>query len=318
DANGPFLRSGSSVLPGACTPAEGRIAADRSRARGVGCVQQERRFTPWHRAPLSGSTLRRALVSSPRTAAAPTCLFTTPRSTPPATGPSTRRSASSSKSPRARRARRPTAFAPSDQRSTWRGDNRRDNREGPPPGWCGPFVVPDRGEGDLDGREVAGYAVRCCLEASPRGLWRRTANAVRVHPRRGFKSLRLRATGAPEPLGPGAPAIPRGGRPLHPAAGPLRCRRSRPGRSDFVVGGRTGYSLCLSPSRRRAPVAQRIEHLTTDQKVWGSNPYRRALCADSNENGPAETELPGRSRVSARESTTKGVTPGSTRGHPLR
>ena len=25
-----------------------------------------------------------------------------------------------------------------------------------------------------------------------------------------------------------------------------------------------------------APVAQRIEHLTTDQKVWGSNPYRRA------------------------------------------
>ena len=27
---------------------------------------------------------------------------------------------------------------------------------------------------------------------------------------------------------------------------------------------------------RDAPVAQRIEHLTTDQKVWGSNPYRRA------------------------------------------
>jgi hypothetical protein len=25
----------------------------------------------------------------------------------------------------------------------------------------------------------------------------------------------------------------------------------------------------------RAPVAQRIEHLTTDQKVWGSNPYGR-------------------------------------------
>ena len=25
-----------------------------------------------------------------------------------------------------------------------------------------------------------------------------------------------------------------------------------------------------------APVAQRIEHLTTDQKVWGSNPYGRA------------------------------------------
>ena len=26
----------------------------------------------------------------------------------------------------------------------------------------------------------------------------------------------------------------------------------------------------------QAPVAQRIEHLTTDQKVWGSNPYGRA------------------------------------------
>jgi hypothetical protein len=31
-----------------------------------------------------------------------------------------------------------------------------------------------------------------------------------------------------------------------------------------------------SPRWGRAPVAQRIEHLTTDQKVWGSNPYRRA------------------------------------------
>ena len=30
------------------------------------------------------------------------------------------------------------------------------------------------------------------------------------------------------------------------------------------------------PHRGRAPVAQRIEHLTTDQKVGGSNPYRRA------------------------------------------
>ena len=30
-----------------------------------------------------------------------------------------------------------------------------------------------------------------------------------------------------------------------------------------------GYALKI------APVAQRIEHLTTDQKVWGSNPYGR-------------------------------------------
>ena len=30
-----------------------------------------------------------------------------------------------------------------------------------------------------------------------------------------------------------------------------------------------------------APVAQRIEHLTTDQKVWGSNPYWRAELRES-------------------------------------
>ena len=34
--------------------------------------------------------------------------------------------------------------------------------------------------------------------------------------------------------------------------------------------------LALRSPHGRAPVAQRIEHLTTDQKVWGSNPYRRA------------------------------------------
>ena len=28
--------------------------------------------------------------------------------------------------------------------------------------------------------------------------------------------------------------------------------------------------------RLSSPVAQRIDHLTTDQKVWGSNPYGRA------------------------------------------
>jgi hypothetical protein len=32
---------------------------------------------------------------------------------------------------------------------------------------------------------------------------------------------------------------------------------------------------CALPGAQ-APVAQRIEHLTTDQKVWGSNPYGRA------------------------------------------
>ena len=74
------------------------------------------------------------------------------------------------------------------------------------------------------------------MEASPSGLWRRTANAVWVHPHRGFKSLRLR-------------------------------------RLIFVgqLDSRFVRVTCL------APVAQRIEHLTTDQKVWGSNPYGRTF-----------------------------------------
>ena len=37
-------------------------------------------------------------------------------------------------------------------------------------------------------------------------------------------------------------------------------------------GGRN-VSEPAVPVHERAPVAQRIEHLTTDQKVWGSNPY---------------------------------------------
>ncbi len=46
---------------------------------------------------------------------------------------------------------------------------------------------------------------------------------------------------------------------------------------DFAEPDRVGYSLPVLAhhGERWAPVAQRIEHLTTDQKVWGSNPYRR-------------------------------------------
>src|SRR5690606_40024022 len=33
--------------------------------------------------------------------------------------------------------------------------------------------------------------------------------------------------------------------------------------------------VCSVPETGHAPVAQRIEHLTTDEKVWGSNPYGR-------------------------------------------
>ena len=46
------------------------------------------------------------------------------------------------------------------------------------------------------------------------------------------------------------------------------------GRFQRPSCGRLSSSGC-SPERP-APVAQRIEHLTTDQKVWGSNPYGRA------------------------------------------
>ena len=52
--------------------------------------------------------------------------------------------------------------------------------------------------------------------------------------------------------------------------------------SDAVVGPQflgvrdapVVFSL-VAFRRDAAPVAQRIEHLTTDQKVWGSNPYGR-------------------------------------------
>ncbi len=47
--------------------------------------------------------------------------------------------------------------------------------------------------------------------------------------------------------------------------------------TDFGNAEAVGYPRPVVHSGgRRAPVAQRIEHLTTDQKVWGSNPYGRA------------------------------------------
>ncbi len=44
---------------------------------------------------------------------------------------------------------------------------------------------------------------------------------------------------------------------------------------------RKGPTLGWDPTIEQAPVAQRIEHLTTDQKVWGSNPYGRTSGRDS-------------------------------------
>ena len=49
------------------------------------------------------------------------------------------------------------------------------------------------------------------------------------------------------------------------------CRDSR--RLDLAGPGRA--SRVLASRKRYAPVAQRIEHLTTDQKVGGSNPFWR-------------------------------------------
>src|SRR4051794_19644376 len=56
----------------------------------------------------------------------------------------------------------------------------------------------------------------------------------------------------------------------------------RSGLDQPISGGRRARLSSSSPRRgfhvawTPAPVAQRIEHLTTDQKVWGSNPYGRA------------------------------------------
>lgn len=49
------------------------------------------------------------------------------------------------------------------------------------------------------------------------------------------------------------------------------CRSSRP--QDLASWGR--LSIVSACRKRHAPVAQRIEHLTTDQKVGGSNPFWR-------------------------------------------
>jgi hypothetical protein len=47
---------------------------------------------------------------------------------------------------------------------------------------------------------------------------------------------------------------------------------------DARGGTDNSVAVTLLPGHRgHAPVAQRIEHLTTDQKVGGSNPFGRAL-----------------------------------------
>ncbi len=78
-----------------------------------------------------------------------------------------------------------------------------------------------------------------------------------------------------------APAISRGySRPSGAHIGSFNASIGGPGRSDSAGLAASGYPRAVLRQRYlgrgRAPVAQRIEHLTTDQKVWGSNPYGRA------------------------------------------
>src|SRR6478752_2385004 len=123
-------------------------------ARGASFHTLKKEELPvWHRAPSSGSTLRRALVSSPRTAAAPTFSSTTRPSSRTATVRWTRRSESSSRSRRAPRARRPTQFARSDQLEiNATSDTQPQSFVTAPPGSC-------RGVLLLSGRVVPGPEV---------------------------------------------------------------------------------------------------------------------------------------------------------------
>ena len=60
---------------------------------------------------------------------------------------------------------------------------------------------------------------------------------------------------------------------------------------DSAGPGRRGYTRQV-PFAGRAPVAQRIEHLTTDQKVGGSNPFGRTLLRRHREAGSRSTRGP--------------------------
>ncbi len=50
----------------------------------------------------------------------------------------------------------------------------------------------------------------------------------------------------------------------------------------ILIFFKPNHGLKLRSQYCKAPVAQRIEHLTTDQKVWGSNPYGRAVISPVN------------------------------------
>src|SRR4051812_5677527 len=100
--------------------------------------------------------------------------------------------------------------------------------------------------------------------------WTRTPGSTRMRTSTPTRST----TRTPRPTGLADP-------PTRPAPGsPPGLRRVRGSvEADIVV---------RLTSRQRAPVAQRIEHLTTDQKVGGSNPSGRTLVETVE--GPGQTE----------------------------
>ena len=113
----------------------------------------------------------------------------------------------------------------------------------------------------------------------------------------------------------GAARLRRGGA---AAAAVLRTSRFPGGATCRVASSNVAHG---SSRRGTAPVAQRIEHLTTDQKVRGSNPFGRALLVETTlqvrapdrPHGPGLLRCPGSHRThnEPRAGHTSGVL-----GHP--
>jgi hypothetical protein len=99
--------------------------------------------------------------------------------------------------------------------------------------------------------------------------------------------------------GPARTSLPRRGptRPEPVSSGAGRRIRRGEKRSAILVPSSSG----LPPGGGTAPVAQRIEHLTTDQKVRGSNPFGRAKVRALDGARPTGGRLTGWPRRTARK-----------------
>ena len=121
-------------------------------------------------------------------------------------------------------------------------------------------------------------AARGASRSSPRGSALPSAPEARCPgASSGSLSSGPRAAAAPPPYAVPAPA--------HRACWGGRALISATSEGSAILDQSSGR--VSDQSVRRAPVAQRIEHLTTDQKVWGSNPYGRAI-----ENRPGSAPPP--------------------------